>query len=160
GMELGGGRRPLAAVEPPAGDAKAHELPVGGPPPATHDRVGEVEVTLPLAIACRGARAGADALVALGQEVTLRLRLGEQWGVLVEDRILVRDDLEVLGPCLREETGGVRPELGLELEVPDALVPPTRLAVRGQVDETVARDALVPDRARQLSELGGVVEVA
>jgi hypothetical protein len=72
----------------------------------------------------------------------------------------VRRDLEVLGARLLDDARGVREELGLELEVPDALVPATGLAVGRQVDEPVARDALLPERAGQAPQLGRVVEVA
>ena len=77
----------------------------------------------------------------------------------MEHRVFVRDQLEVLVPRLREEAGRIRPELGLELEVPDPAVPALGLAVGREVDEPVAGDALVPDGARQLAQLGRVVEV-
>src|SRR5262249_40605590 len=38
-------RRPLPAVEPPAGHAEPHELAMGGPPPGPGLRVGEVDVS-------------------------------------------------------------------------------------------------------------------
>ena len=131
-----------------------------GPPPAAHGRIGEVQVALPFAVGRGRPPAGAHALVSGRQEIAARLRLGEQRGVLVEHRVLVRDELEVLGPCLREEAGRIRPELRLELEVSDAAVPAVRLAVGREVDEAVAGDALVPDGARQLAQLGRVVEVS
>ena len=77
----------------------------------------------------------------------------------MKHRVLVRRHLEVLVPRFLEEGGRVREELRLELEVPDAAIPAVSLAVGRQVDEPVARDALLPDRARQLPELGRVVEV-
>ena len=77
----------------------------------------------------------------------------------MEHRVLVGRDLEVLVPRLLQDAGGVREEVRLELEVPDAAVPAVRLAVGREVDEPVARDALLADGARQLAELGRVVEV-
>ena len=152
-------RRPLPAVEPPPGDPEPPQVLVRSPPPATHGRIGEVEVALAFAVRRGGAPAGGHALVPRRQEIAARLRLGEQRGVLVEHRVLVGDELEVLGPGLPEDAGGIRPELRLELEVPDPAVPPVRLAVRREIDEAVAGDALVPDGARQLAQLGRVVEV-
>ena len=56
--QLGRRRRSLAAVEPPAADAERDEPAVRRPPPVPRRRVGEVEVTLPLAVA-RDAAVGA-----------------------------------------------------------------------------------------------------
>ena len=72
----------------------------------------------------------------------------------------MRHDLEVLLTHLREQRLRVRPQRGLELEVPDAAVPSRRFAVRRQKDERVAGNPPLADRARQLPELGGVLEVA
>ncbi len=82
-VELGGGRRALAAVEPPARDAELPQMPVGGPPPPADLGPREVEVALALAVGGRGPAARADALVARGQEVAARLRFGEERRVLV-----------------------------------------------------------------------------
>ena len=143
-VELRRRRRALATVEPPAADAEAHQIAVGGPPPRAHGRIGEVEVALALTVGRGRPRAGSHALVAGVEEVAARLGLGEQRGVLVEHRILVGDQLEVLVPGLPEQGGRIRPELRLELEVPDAAVPSLRLSVRGQVDQAVTRNASCP----------------
>ena len=94
------------------------------------------------------------------QQVAARLGVGEQRRLLVEHRVLVGDHLEVLSPRLVEQGGRVRPELGLELEVPHAAVPAEGLSVAREVDQPVARDSLLADRARQRPQLGGVIEVA
>ena len=73
--------------------------------------------------------------------------------------VLVGDDLEVLRAHLVEQRGRLRPAARLELEMPDAAVPAERLAVARQVDQRVAGDPLVADRARQPAQLVGVVEV-
>src|SRR6185503_20547564 len=49
---------------------------------------------------------------------------------------------------------------GLELEVAHAAVPAERLAVAREIDEGVARDALLANGPRKLAQLGGVVEMA
>ena len=156
-LAVAGGPSPPSSHQPAI--AETPQVLVRGPPPAAHGRIGEVQVALAFAVGRGRAPAGGHALVSRGQEIAARLRLGEQRGVLVEHRVLVGDELEVLGPGLPEDARGIRPELRLELEVPDAAVPPVRLAVGRQVDEAVAGDALGPDGARQLAQLGRVVEV-
>ena len=127
------------------------------PPPRAHRRVREVEMALALAVV-RDA-AGAP-LVARRQEVAARLGLGEQRRLFVEHRILVCDDLEVLRSHLVEQRRRPGPELGLELEMPHPAVPALGLAVAREVDERVARNALLADGAGQAPELGRVVEVS
>jgi hypothetical protein len=78
----------------------------------------------------------------------------------VQHRILVGDELEMLGPHLVEQRGRLGPEIGLELEMPHPAVPALRLAVAREIDERVARNPLLAERARQAAKLRCVVEVA
>src|SRR5262249_51099680 len=66
GGERGGGRRSLAAVEPPATDTETDQGAVRRPPPAAHLGVREIEVALALAIV---GRAGGLALVTGREQV-------------------------------------------------------------------------------------------
>ncbi len=77
----------------------------------------------------------------------------------MEDGVLVRDELEMLTAHLVEQRRRLRPQDGLPLELSDPAVPALRLAVAREIDERVARNALLAERARQALQLGGVVEV-
>ena len=149
--------RALAAVQPPARHAEPDQLAMRRPPPGADRWVGEVEVALALAIVGAGPAA---ALVARVHEIAARFRLGEDGGLLVQHRVLVGDDLEVLRARLAEQRGGILPERGLELEVAHAAVPAERLAVAREIYEGVARDALLANGPRKLAQFGGVVEMA
>src|SRR5262245_31446303 len=127
------------------------------PPPGRRLRVREIDQALPLTIA--GPR-GARALVTLGQEKAAQLRLCEERRLFVEHGILVGDDLEVLRSYLFHDGGRIRPQLGLPLEMSDALVPAERFTIGREIDHAVARNPLLAKCAWQLSDLLGVVEVS
>ena len=152
-----GGRRSFAAVEPPAAHAEPDEVAMRRPPPRAHRRVREIEMALPLTIVRNAAGAP---LVARRQEVATRLGLVEQRRGLVQDRILVGDELEMLSPHLVEQCGRLGPEIGLELQMPHPAVPALGLAIAREIDERVARNPLLADGAGQAAKLCRVVEVA
>jgi len=77
----------------------------------------------------------------------------------VEHGILVRGDLEVLGARLIDHALRIAPELGIEAQVANPLIPPPRLPVARQIDEPVARNALLADGVGQPAELVGALEV-
>jgi hypothetical protein len=156
GGEGRGGGRALAAVEPPAPHTQSHQLPVGRPPPAPHDGIREVEMSLALPVV--GGTAG-GALVAGREQIAARLGLGEERRGLVEHGVLVGDDLEVLRSHLVEQGLRFRPQLRLELQVTDAAVPAECLAVARQIDQRVAGNPLLANRAGQPAQLVGVLEV-
>ena len=154
GVELRRRGRSLAAVEPPARHPERGELAVGRPPPGTDGRIGEVEIALALAIVGGPPRPLARSAVAFVEQIPTRLRLGK------ERRILVGDDLEVLPPRLLDEGGRIRPERRLKDEMPHAAIPALRFAVGREVDEAVAGDPLLANRAREAAQLLRVLEVA
>jgi hypothetical protein len=160
GVQLGRGGRSLAAVEPPARDAELGQLTVGRPPPGAHDRIGEVEVALALAIVGAPPRALARSAIALVEQISVGLGLGKERGLLVEHGVLVSDDLEMLLSRLVDHCGRIPPEGRLKAEMAHAAVPALGLAVGREIDQAVAGNSLLANRPRKPTQLLGVVEVA
>src|SRR5262249_9349161 len=152
-VELRAGGRPLAAVQPPARHTQLDERAMSPPPPLAHRRVAEVEEALPLAVVRAPALRRRRPRIALGKEEPARLRFRKEGRSLVEHGILVRGDLEVLGARLIDHALRIAPELGIEAQVSNPLIPPPRLPVARQIDEPVARNALLADGRWQPTEL-------
>src|SRR5215813_4833123 len=129
------------------------------PPPLAHRRVAEVEEALPLAVVRAPALRPCRPRIALGKEEAARLRFREEGRGLVEHRVLVRGDLEVLRARLLDHAPRIGPERGIEAQMTHAAIPPSRLAIARQVDEAVARDAFLSDGAGEAAQLRGALEV-
>src|SRR5499427_2723685 len=139
-VERRAGGRTLAAVQPPARHTQLDELAMSPPPPLAHRRVAEVEEALPLAVVRAPTLRRRRPRIALGEEEAARFRFREEGRGLVEHRVLVRGDLEVLRARLLDHAPRIGPELGIEAEMAHPAIPSPRLAVARQVDEAVARD--------------------
>src|SRR5262249_24325719 len=157
-VERRAGGRTLAAVQPPARHTQLDELAMSAPPPLAHCRVAEVEEALPLAVVRASALRPRRSRIALGEEKAARFRFREEGRGLGEHGILVRGDLEVLRARLLDHAPRIGPELGIEAEMAHPAIPPPRLAVARQIDQAIARDALLSDRPGEPPHLFGPLD--
>ena len=156
GWSLAGGPSPPSSHHPAT--PRRDEVAMRGPPPGRGGRVGEVDVALPLPVVGVRRRSRARSLrpggsprdSASAKSGDSSWRTGYSW-------VMTSKCCERISSSRPAGSGA---ELGLKLEVSDAPVPAERVAVGREVDQRVAGNSFLAQRARQLPELRRVVEMA